>query len=65
MRIHARDAVEEFVANRFTGDNCSSGEDLFDNGGISRCWFLFGKPFGAAATGAATDDVIHVLHDNG
>ena len=65
MRIDASDAIEEFVANCFSGNDCSGGENLFDNRSVSHRRFLFGKPIGVAAACAAAGDVIHVLDDNG
>src|SRR6516165_2290378 len=65
MRIRARDAVEELVANRLAGDGRARRENLRDCIGMPSGRLLRREPFGIAAAGSLTGNVVHVLDDRG
>src|SRR5262249_10984805 len=65
MRIRARDAVEELVANRLAGDGRARRENLRDCIGMPGGRLLSREPFWIAAAGSLTGNVVHVLDDRG
>jgi hypothetical protein len=65
MRVCAREAEEEFVADRLAGNRRARREDLRDRGGMADRRLLRRKPVRVAAAGAAPGNVVHVLDHGG
>src|SRR5262249_32168027 len=65
MRIRPRAAVEDLVAIRLAGDGGARRENLRDCIGMPGGRLLRREPFGIAAAGSLTGNIVHILDDRG